>query len=185
MVGLGNPGPRYAETRHNVGFSVVELLSGQLDLRLKRSWTAPWIWGRRRDDGLILVQPLTWMNRSGDVLPRLFRRTGTSPSDLLVVTDNLDLPPGRCRLKSGGSSAGHNGLKSIIDVLGTGDFLRLYVGVGHPGRRSRVVDHVLGRPEGEERDMWRQGLRVAAEAVLSLRNQPVREVMNELNRREG
>lgn len=131
-----------------------------------------------------MIEPLTFMNRSGDVIDRVKKRFGLTPEGLLVVCDNLDLCVGRVRLKCGGGTAGHNGLKSIVAALGDSSFLRLYVGIGRPETGS-VVDHVLGLPRADEADEVRDAVERAADAVNRLTVTPADEVMNELNRGAG
>jgi len=152
VVGLGNPGPDYQNTRHNAGFWFVDRWAGNLGLSFRKPWFRPFflaekVFGAHK---LILVKPTTFMNLSGEVLPSLLARTGASSDDLLVVFDQMDLPPGRLRLKPHGSHAGHNGLKSIDAVLGGGDYHRLAVGIGRPGPGLGVVDHVLGIPSDDD-----------------------------------
>jgi PTH1 family peptidyl-tRNA hydrolase len=180
-VGLGNPGPRYLATRHNVGFRVVELAARGLGIRLRRRWFGGYRLGQVAPEGrrLRLVQPLTYMNRSGAILASL--RPLAGDGSLLVVCDTLDLPPGQCRLRRGGSSAGHKGLVSIIDALGRNDFLRLYVGIGRPSRQEGVVDYVLGCPAGSEAQALQRGEQRAAEGVLALLHEHPVKVMNALN----
>jgi PTH1 family peptidyl-tRNA hydrolase len=125
--------------------------------------------------------PLTFMNNSGSVATYALRQAKLSESNLVVVCDNLDLPPGSCRLKRGGGHAGHNGLKSVISHLGSTDFLRLYVGIGHPGKRSSVVDWVLGVPGEPEKGLIQDAVERAAAAIISLLTEQVEKVMNELN----
>jgi PTH1 family peptidyl-tRNA hydrolase len=126
VVGLGNPGPRFDGTRHNVGFAVVEAVAERLQLRFRKPLFARYRATRieRRSDGLALAEPLTYMNNSGQVFPSLLRRYRVTSEGLLVVCDNLDLPPGRVRLKRGGGSAGHNGLSSIVKALGHGEVVQ-------------------------------------------------------------
>lgn len=132
---------------------------------------------------VILAQPVTYMNRSGAAIGPLLRRFHAGLENLLVVVDNLDLPPGSCRLKRGSGHAGHNGLKSISGYLGKKDYLRLFVGIGHPGRRSDVVDHVLGIPDPDEAKILEEGVHRAASAIVQILHVSVDNVMNELNRR--
>jgi peptidyl-tRNA hydrolase, PTH1 family len=132
---------------------------------------------------LTLVKPLTYMNNSGVVLPGLLRRHKLGTENLVVVCDNLDLPAGMCRLKRGKGDAGHNGLKSIISCVGSADFLRLYIGVGHPGRRDQIVDWVLGKPDEEDFVKIDEAASTAATALSRLLTHPVEQVMNELNRK--
>ncbi len=133
-----------------------------------------------------LVQPLTYMNRSGLIIGH-FIPTSHAVSDLIVVCDNLDLPPGMIRIRKGGSSAGHNGLKSLIAHLGSSDFIRIYVGIGRPAEGTTVVEHVLGLPEGsDERENLENGIALAAEAVLRLcRGEALEEVSRAYNRRNS
>jgi PTH1 family peptidyl-tRNA hydrolase len=132
---------------------------------------------------LVLAKPLTYMNRCGQVLPEILARAGIGPEGLVVVCDTLDLPPGQCRLRRKGSSAGHKGLASIISTLGREDFMRLYVGIGHPGSASQVVDYVLGRPTEEESKRIAGALGRAADALLSLLDHDPEKVMNGLNQK--
>lgn len=152
-MGLGNPGPDYQDTRHNAGFWFLERWAGFQALSFRKAWFRPfafctWEGGGHR---LVLVKPLTFMNRSGAIVPELFRRFGAGADELLVVFDQMDLEPGRTRLKPHGSHAGHNGLRSIDEALGGKPYHRLAVGVGRPAPGVSVVDHVLGVPSTEER----------------------------------
>ena len=125
--------------------------------------------------------PLTYMNRSGRVLPWLVRRTGATPDELLIITDNMDLDPGVIRLKRGGTSRSHNGIASIIDAVGPG-FYRLYIGIGRP-RDATVVDHVLSAPDGDERDALDGAIARAVAALDMLLDAPPSDVKNAVNRR--
>jgi PTH1 family peptidyl-tRNA hydrolase len=131
---------------------------------------------------LHLAQPLTYMNRSGEVFPALLRRSGLSRSDLIVVCDTLDLEPGTIRLKRKGSSAGHRGLASIIETLGTDVFARLYVGIGRPAEKGDVVRYVLEEPSSREEEAHAQAVRAAVQAVGTLLSEPMEDVMNAVNR---
>ena len=132
---------------------------------------------------LDVVEPLTYMNRSGDVLPVVMERAKVPPERLLVVTDNLDLPVGATRMKRRGGAASHNGLKSVSHALGSDDYPRLYVGIGHPGTSESVVDHVLALPEGDEAELLAAAVDRAAETLLRLPAIGFEQAMNELNRR--
>lgn len=123
------------------------------------------------------------MNNSGVVLQRLLKKYRLTQNNLLVVCDNLDLPPGACRLKKGGGDAGHNGLKSIIAALGSTDFLRMYIGIGHPGKRSEIVDWVLGAPGRDDSLSIREAVEKASASIDMILNGDVGQVMNELNRK--
>ncbi len=182
---MGNPGVRYAGNRHNVGFRAVDLLAARLDASFRKPLLGRFALAEARagPHRLSLVKPLTFMNRSGEVLPAVLRRTGADAGRLLVICDTLDLPPGACRLKRRGGAGGHKGLASIIDHLGTGEFLRCYLGVGHPGGREEVVGYVLSDPPRRELEVIEQAVRVASEAVLRLLEEEPEKVMNEVNRR--
>src|SRR3569623_320847 len=149
IVGLGNPGRDYEETRHNAGFWFCA--------RLARAWGIPLAHESRfhgivgRSAGNIwMLLPQTFMNRSGQAVGALARFHRIAPGDILVVHDELDIPPGQLRLKFGGGMGGHNGLKDITSHLGTQDYWRLRIGIGHPGDRNEVVNYVLKQPRREE-----------------------------------
>ena len=150
IVGLGNPGAEYAETRHNAGFWFCERLAADLGLALQREARFHGLAGLARSQGVWLLLPLTFMNRSGQAVGALARFHKISPAEILVVHDELDIPPGQMRLKFGGGAGGHNGLKDISAHLGTQDYWRLRIGIGHPGDRNEVVNYVLKPPRQEE-----------------------------------
>ena len=154
FVGLGNPGPEYEATRHNAGFWWIDALADKLGARLvpERSYHALAARVNRGDGAVWLLEPMTFMNRSGASVAPLARFFKIEPKDILVVHDELDLLPGQAKLKFGGSAAGHNGLKDIQGLLGTQDFWRLRLGIGHPGHRDEVVDYVLRKPSPEHRE---------------------------------
>jgi PTH1 family peptidyl-tRNA hydrolase len=130
---------------------------------------------------IFLYKPLTFMNRSGDIMKAVYRNS-LCIQKTVVVCDNMDLFPGVVRLKKGGGSAGHNGLKSIIDKTGTDSFYRIYVGIGRAESSDRTVDHVLGIPSGAERVKYLEGTDIAARCILEMANTPPEKVMNEINR---
>jgi PTH1 family peptidyl-tRNA hydrolase len=150
VVGLGNPGAEYAETRHNAGFWFCERLARELGIGLAREARFHGLAGNARGDNLWLLQPQTFMNRSGQSVGALARFYRIEPAQMLVVHDELDLPPGQMRLKFGGGLGGHNGLKDITAHLSTQDYWRLRIGIGHPGDRNAVADYVLKPPRREE-----------------------------------
>lgn len=152
IVGLGNPGSEYAKTRHNAGFWFCERLALELGVKLTKESRFHGFVGQARADGVWLLLPQTFMNRSGQAVAALMRFYRIEPADMLVVHDELDLPPGSLRLKFGGGLGGHNGLKDITAHLGTQDYWRLRVGIGHPGDRDEVVNYVLKPPRREEAD---------------------------------
>jgi PTH1 family peptidyl-tRNA hydrolase len=150
VVGLGNPGADYAETRHNAGFWFCERLAHELGAGFaKEARYHGWV-ARARDADVWLLMPATFMNRSGQAVQALAHFYRIQPAEMLVVHDELDLPPGRSHLKFGGGLGGHNGLKDITSHLGTQDYWRLRIGIGHPGDRNEVVNYVLKPPRKDE-----------------------------------
>lgn len=186
FIGLGNPGTKYQYTRHNVGFLAVEEAAGKALFSFSKGLTRKYRSAEGRYDGgkMVLIEPLTFMNNSGQIIHSLRRKFQLTEENLVVVCDNLDLPPGSIRIKRGGSSAGHNGLASIIRFLGTNDFLRLYIGIGRPPFNGDVIAHVLGTPGTGEKEDILQGVRTGAEAILRLNSEAVEKVMNEFNRKK-
>ena len=185
VVGLGNPGARYAGTRHNVGFDVLDLLAE----RHRLEWTAAprgiealsakW----RAADGVI-AKPLTFMNLGGPAIVGLLQFFKIEVADLFVVVDDINLELGRLRARAGGSAGGHNGLKSVIDALGTTEFARLRIGVGRGDARRDLADHVLARFEPSERAAVTEAVGRAADAVEVFSAEGVAPVMNRFNRKE-
>ncbi len=154
IVGLGNPGTEYAETRHNAGFWFCERLARDLGTSFARESRYHGLVAKARVTGadLWLLMPQTFMNRSGQAVQALAHFYRIEPAEMLVVHDELDIPPGQMRLKFGGGLGGHNGLKDITGHLGTQDYWRLRVGIGHPGDRNEVINYVLKPPRREERE---------------------------------
>ena len=150
VVGLGNPGPDYSETRHNAGFWFCERLASRLGVSLSRESRFHGLAGFARGDNVWLLLPQTYMNRSGQSVGALARFHKIPAAEILVVHDELDIPPGQLRLKFGGGLGGHNGLKDISAHLGTQDYWRLRIGIGHPGDRNEVINYVLKPPRKEE-----------------------------------
>ncbi len=156
IVGLGNPGPEYQATRHNAGFWWVDAAARQLGMALQYDRHYQGLLARLNRPlpaagPLWLLQPMTFMNLSGRSVGPLAHFYKIAPAEILVVHDELDLPPGQAKLKQGGGAAGHNGLKDILAQLGAPDFWRLRIGIGHPGDRSEVSNWVLQKPRLEDR----------------------------------
>jgi len=160
FAGLGNPGAEYEGTRHNAGFWWLEAFAAKLGLRLvpERAYQALVARANLPAGPVWLLEPMTYMNRSGVSVAGLARFFKIAPQQILVVHDELDLQPGEAKLKQGGSAAGHNGLKDIQAMLGTSDFWRLRLGIGHPGVRDEVVDYVLRKPSPAQRDAIHQAI---------------------------
>lgn len=187
VVGLGNPGSEYASSRHNAGFTVIEQLLATFPAGRFTEVNAAasrFFCGRFRQRPLYLQQPLTYMNLSGEAVLAAVRRLGIAPSEILVVSDDLELPLGRLRLRRSGSDGGHNGLKSVIEKLGTQEFKRLRIGIGRPEHGS-VSDYVLGDFEAGERERFDAAIAAAVKAVRLILSVPFELAMNEVNRREA
>lgn len=183
VVGLGNPGKRFAETRHNAGFRVVDRVAERLGCSWKSADRFSFARGTVGGKEVYLVKPLTFMNLSGEGLLAFFAHHGWVFEDIVVVHDELDFPPGTVRIKRGGGVAGHRGLQSLVDALGRSDFIRVRVGIGKPENKDLVVDHVLGVPEGEERMLLAEAEEKAAEAVLCILGEGLAKAMNLYNTR--
>jgi PTH1 family peptidyl-tRNA hydrolase len=154
LVGLGNPGPEYEDTRHNAGFWWIDAVASRLRASLTPERSYHGLVARVNRPGgdpLWLLEPMTFMNLSGKSVASLARFFKIAPGEILVAHDELDLQPGQVKLKLGGSAAGHNGLKDIHAQLGTQDFWRLRLGIGHPGVKAEVVNYVLRKPLAEHR----------------------------------
>lgn len=153
IVGLGNPGPQYEDTRHNAGFWLIDALPASRDANWRNDTRFQALLCQVTLGGhdCRLLKPTTFMNRSGQAIGAVSRYFRILPSEILVVHDELDLPPGTVRLKRGGGDGGHNGLRDTIAQLGSRDFLRLRIGIGHPGHSGQVIGYVLRPPPVDER----------------------------------
>ena len=185
IAGLGNPGPEYAATRHNIGFMVVERLAEKAGIALKRRGHQG-IYGTGRLAGreVTLLLPQTFMNRSGASVGSAYRSLGLQPGDLIVVHDEIDLPFGRLRIKVGGGHGGHNGLRSLCAVLGDSGFVRLRLGVGRPHPGGDVSAHVLSRFNAAERAELADFIDQAAEALERILSDGPQAAMNVYHNRE-
>ena len=167
IVGLGNPGPEYEATRHNAGFWFVDEVAAKLSARLAPERSYFGLAARVNVGGrpLWLLEPTTFMNLSGKSVAALARFFKIEPEEILVAHDELDLLPGQVRMKQGGSHAGHNGLKDVQAQLGSADFWRLRLGIGHPGVKAEVIDYVLRRPPAAERVEIEKGIEQACQGL--------------------
>lgn len=171
MVGLGNPGPEYEQTRHNAGFWWLEEAARALGARLiseRACFGLVARVNRPNAEPMWLLQPRTFMNLSGKSVAALARFYKIAPQQILVVHDELDLMPGQAKLKLGGSAAGHNGLKDIHGMLGSADFWRLRLGIGHPGIKAEVADYVLRKPAPDEREAIAKSIELSLTALDAL-----------------
>lgn len=185
IVGLGNPGKAYAKNRHNVGFHCMDRLAGEHRIPVKerrlRLKPVKAVFGRGEVEGtpVVLAKPRTFMNLSGKAVAQLVRRFGVAPDDLIVIHDDMDLPPGKIRIRPGGSAGGHKGVASIIDFLGTEEFARVRIGIGRPD--GDEVSYVLGNFNPEERDTVSEAVKQAAEAVRCILTDGIDAAMNRYN----
>ncbi|MGZ3157818.1 MAG: aminoacyl-tRNA hydrolase [Burkholderiaceae bacterium] len=168
IVGLGNPGTEYEQTRHNAGFWLVDNLAGGRGLAREARFNALAAKTTLAGQEVWLLEPQTFMNRSGQSVGALARFYKIVPDEVLVVHDELDLPPGTAKIKKGGSSGGHNGLKDITAALGTQDYWRLRIGIGHPrelGLQQPVADYVLHRARKEEQALINQAIEKSLDVI--------------------
>ena len=171
LVGLGNPGPEYEHTRHNAGFWWIDAVAGKLRASLVPERSYHGLVARINRGGsepLWLLEPMTFMNLSGKSVASLARFFKIAPAEILVAHDELDLQPGQARLKLGGSAAGHHGLKDIHAQIGTQDFWRLRLGIGHPGVKAEVPNYVLKKPSPEHRTGILQAIERSLESLESV-----------------
>ncbi len=184
VIGLGNPGQEYAETRHNVGFRVLDALANQHDVefRVKRRLTLAIAEVKEKGGRMVLGKPLTFMNQSGEAVAGILRQEKFDLTQLLIVADDADLELGRLRLRAGGASGGHRGLASIITVLGDDRFARLRVGIGRQGRPGQdLTEHVLGEFEIGERQKVDESVTQAMAAVECWQHEGLEKAMNQFN----
>ena len=182
IVGLGNPEPQYLNTRHNAGWWLVDLLAERHRIDIKRAHSTTRI-GIGKIDGhtVALAKPRTYVNRSGNAVNYLLTRFGVGRDSLLVVYDEIALDAGKLRLRPRGSAAGHNGMKSIIDALGSQDFKRLRIGVGQPPPGTDRVGWVLGQMPEEDQRLVDDAIHRASDAIISLIEDGVYTAMNRFN----
>ena len=169
IVGLGNPGEEYEHTRHNAGFDTIDKIAAEIGVRYwKNECGALTGKGAYHDIDVVLAKPQSYMNTSGGPVKQLMNAYGVSPDHLVVIHDELDIDPGTIRVKFGGGHAGHNGLRSICDKLGTRDWFRVRCGIGRPPGRMPVADYVLSLPKKDAADDFAQATDLGCEAALFL-----------------
>jgi PTH1 family peptidyl-tRNA hydrolase len=181
VAGLGNPGLQYTGTRHNVGFMVIDYLAGKKGVTFSRS--AAWGSELGKWSDILLIKPLTYMNRTGEVIGRFAHYFKIHTEEILIVVDDVALPLGRLRLRPAGSDGGHNGLKSVIVHLGE-TFMRLRVGIGGSSDSEQLTDHVLGEFDRSEKPTMNRAIERAAEAIEHVARNGIASAMNNFNRAE-
>jgi peptidyl-tRNA hydrolase, PTH1 family len=168
VVGLGNPGPEYQDTRHNIGQQVLDVLAERLHRAWRRESNCLIARAQWRGEPLALVKPQTFMNVTGPTVAAALRKLDAVPSELVLVFDDIDMELGKVRMRMKGSAGGHNGVRSVIAALGTDEIRRVKVGIGRPEHKHDVPDHVLTTFEADERLVVDQAVQTAADRVLEL-----------------
>ena len=184
IAGLGNPGAQYVNTPHSIGFEVADAIAREMgaEWRASASFKGELATGVFAGQKVLLLKPMTYMNLSGDSVAPVVRYHNATPADLLVISDDIDLPVGRLRIRVGGSAGGHNGLKSIIERVGTPAFTRLRVGVGRDAHdRSEVIGHVLGKFDPASRALMDQVVPAAVKAAAAIISTTPQAAMNARN----
>lgn len=182
IVGLGNPGKQYKDTRHNAGFMVIDELANQLNIELNQiKFKGIYGEGRVGLEKVALLKPLTYMNLSGESLIQVIQFFKLDLNDILVIYDDLDTAVGQIRLRLKGSAGGHNGIKSIIQHVGSEQFNRIRVGIGRPLQGRKIVDYVLGPFLAEEQQEIKVAVDKSAEAAKAWLEEPFEQVMNKFN----
>lgn len=180
IVGVGNPGIRYRWSRHNIGFQTIDLLAKINNIKFKRDKASLRGIGVIGEEEAVLLKPTTYMNRSGIAVKELSEQYGLPSQKILVISDDIDLPWGKIRIRKSGSSAGHRGIESIINELGTNNFPRLRMGVGRSAD-SNVVEHVLGNFNVEEKRELKDYCTRAVSAIYTIINSGIDNAMNKFN----
>jgi PTH1 family peptidyl-tRNA hydrolase len=182
IVGLGNPGAEHARTRHNAGFWFIDALAlaCEATFRNETKFGGELAKANVGDTSLMLFKPLTFMNRSGEAIVKLASFYKIAPQEILIAHDELDLPAGAARLKQGGGHGGHNGLRSIHEHLGE-DYLRLRLGIAHPGAKEKVLGHVLGRPDASDEERMRDAIQRSIDVLPVLLRDGLLKAMNRLH----
>ena len=185
ILAIGNPGPEYAETRHNVGWWAADILLKQHNTRLRDEGPSRIAQLTIENQPAIIAYPKTYVNRSGAAARSLLNRYPTEITRLIVITDDINLNPGRIRVRRSGGDGGHNGLKSIIGTLHDTGFPRIRIGIGKPTDGDTQIDHVLGQPINEDFDLINSATKNAANAASTIITQDVETAMNEFNHRSS
>lgn len=186
IVGLGNIGREYANTRHNIGFMVVDELAKRLGLSFNKEDRHAMYTEFRNPEKIIIIKPTTYMNLSGIAVGEYANFYHIDPEDIAVISDDMDLPVGHLRIRKKGSAGGHNGLKSIMQHLGTEDFPRFKIGIGHPDRNNKaVVDHVLHPFQGEDKTAIDEAVKKMADAISDWLKEDIDLVMQNYNTKKA
>jgi PTH1 family peptidyl-tRNA hydrolase len=185
VVGLGNPGNKYEDTRHNAGFLVADKIAQDFNISLNKT-KFDTVFGRGfiEEADVLLVKPMAFMNRSGPPLQNMAHYFRIPGKDMLIIHDDIDLAFGRLKIKEKGGHGGHNGIRSIMDAFGGGDFARLRIGVGRSEAGESVTNHVLGRFSDDKAEMVARVIAIARDAVVTILGEGMKVGMNEFNRKD-
>ena len=185
IVGLGNPGEKYAHTRHNAGYDAMEKLAEKLGVSLRKRLLLNGMTAKVKDGDrkIILCEPTTYMNNSGKCVKRLLWWYRCKPEQMIVIYDDIDLPPGSVRIRKNGGPGTHNGMRSIVGCIGSQEFPRIRIGTGDRPAGADLVEWVLGRSEGEERERMEKAFEHAAESALVWSRSGINAAMNTGNRK--
>ena len=185
VVGLGNPGKKYENTRHNAGFMVADKIAQDFNISFDKT-RSDTVFGRGliQNSDVLLAKPMAFMNRSGPPLQNLAHYFRIPGEEMLVIHDDIDLAFGRLKIKEKGGHGGHNGIRSIMDAFGGGDFVRLRIGVGRSEAGENVTDHVLGRFSDDKAEMVARVIAVARDAVVTVLCEGTKSGMNAFNRKD-
>ena len=181
IIGLGNPGAEYEGTRHNVGFEVIDAIADRVNESFKTNGQSKMAWGKWRGRPLGLAKPQTFMNRSGLAVEELVRKNNLDAQDILVVVDDIHLPPGKVRIRQKGGTGGHNGLEDIADWLDSNNFPRIRIGIGNDFGRGQQADYVLSRFPEDERKIIDPVISHVRDAALSFVTDGIVTTMNRFN----
>jgi PTH1 family peptidyl-tRNA hydrolase len=182
VAGLGNPGSEYASTKHNLGYLTVDEIGKRTGIDLKKKkFRGLYGEGALNNDKLILLKPETYMNRSGESVSSAASFYNIPAENIIIIHDELDLPAGTVRIKAGGGSAGHKGITSVMNELGSGDFIRIRIGIGKPEQKSGTVSHVLSKFKKGESELLRESVFRAADAVWEIIQHGLQKAMNKFN----
>jgi PTH1 family peptidyl-tRNA hydrolase len=180
IVGLGNPGSKYVRTRHNIGFAVLDQFAGDHNLEFKEKTDLRICSGSIGTDKIVLMEPLTFMNRSGTPVKKVMDKYPVTPDNLIVVQDDLDIEPGRLKIRKKGSAGGHNGIASIIQTIGTNEFIRVKIGIGRePGMPTD--GYVLSKFKKEEQPLIKEAVTTAVDAIHCIITEGIDRAMNRFN----
>ena len=182
IIGLGNPEEEYSKTRHNMGFNTINKIAEQYSIKInKKKFQGLYEITTIEDKKVILVKPQTYMNLSGNCVKEIADFYKVSPEKILVIYDDMDIEPGKIKIRKKGSSGGHNGMKSIIQMIGTEEFPRIRIGIGRPKHNGDEINYVIGAIPEEETSKLNEGVEKAREAVIEILKNGIDSAMNKLN----